>query len=116
MTPCYHKFCRDCIEQLEECPLCRKEFKVEDLIDLKFTKKSTVLIEHDEYDYNPAPLQEQAATSDVQPTFNDGNYSVDANTYANQYQSQPPEPQGPPPKPAPAVPARRDKKKKKDKD
>jgi len=44
MTPCFHKFCRDCAEQLSECPLCRKPYTEEDLTDLKFTKRSIIQV------------------------------------------------------------------------
>jgi len=42
MTPCFHKFCRDCAEQLDECALCRKPYNIEDLTDLRFTKRSII--------------------------------------------------------------------------
>merc|ERR1719499_1650495 len=44
MTPCFHKFCRDCAEQLSECALCRKPYNEEQLTDLRFTKRSIIQV------------------------------------------------------------------------
>lgn len=70
MTPCYHKFCRDCAEQLEECALCRKPYTADDLIDLQFTKKSTIQLDlYDDVESPPPddfnPYQNSQAVQSV---------------------------------------------------
>jgi len=96
MTPCFHKFCRDCAEQLEECALCRKPYSVDDLTDLRFTKRSIIQV----------PTYQEEVKVEEQNTFYGDNHippepaQPQYNPFPQQVHNpyaQPPAPVNPPP-------------------
>jgi len=104
MTPCFHKFCRDCAEQLDECALCRKPYTEEELMDLRFTKRSIVQVPTYADEVESPDVQEQhtfhldgdsPAPANVQPAYNPHVPPPQAqqpvyNPYAPQNQRAPP--------------------------
>jgi len=82
-TPCRHQFCRDCAEQMSECPLCRKPYEVSQLTTITIRIKRTGTAESVGFS-SPDALESQPTFPSENQNSNASSIVVAEDPYRNQ--------------------------------